>query len=37
MTTKMNKNGDSTCKAGEKYEKYIMITGIRQTMNFSPV
>lgn len=49
MTTKMNKNGVSTCKAGEKYEKFqmtigrksahstIMITGIRQTMNFSPV
>ena len=45
MATKMNKNGVSTCKAGEKYEKFqmtvrrftIMITGTRQTTNFSPV
>ena len=49
MATKMNENGVSTCKAGEKYEKFqmtvsgkaarftIMITGTRQTTNFSPV
>ena len=24
MATKMNKNGVSTCKAGEKYEKFQM-------------
>ena len=27
MTTKMNKNGVSTCKAGEKYEKFQMTIG----------
>lgn len=46
MTTKMNKNGVSTCKAGENYEKFqmtigrkdarstTMITGTRQTTGF---
>ena len=49
MATKMNENGVSTCKTGEKYEKFqmtvgrkgarftIMITGTRQTTNFFPV
>ena len=27
MTTKMNKNGVSTCKAGENYEKFQMTIG----------
>lgn len=27
MATKMNENGVSTCKAGEKYEKFQMTVG----------